>query len=448
MKQERSWDGTALAEEPEAEASEDLGWLMRLGWLALLILCLGFGGWAFAARLSQAVVAPGWVVRDMAAHVVQHPDGGTLAALAVRPGMQVAKGALLARFEGGEIAEELILVEARLFEVMARRARLEAERDGAAAIDFDPELRNRAAGDEGLAETLQGQGRLFATRRAAQAREAGQARRRVAQSRAEIDGLGAQARALRRQAGLIAQELTDLRQLRAQGLTPAGRVLALEREAARLDGELGEVAAHRAGAEGRIAEIELEQLGRESRMRERVIDQLRDLRHREIELAETRRVLRARFARLELRAPVAGTIQQVEVHGPGAVIRPAAPILTLVAGDRPIHVSAEISPLEVDQIYSGQAALLRFSALEQGEGRDVAAKVGSISPDVVQDGADGRRYYRAEVWAEAEALRPLQERAGLVPGMPVEVYLQTGEQSPAQFLLRPVTAYFNRAFRG
>ena len=164
MKQERSWDGTALAEEPGAEASEDLGWLMRLGWLALLVLCLGFGGWAFAARLSQAVVAPGWVVRDMAAHVVQHPDGGTLAELAVRPGMQVTKGALLARFEGGEIAEELTLVEARLFEVMARRARLEAERDGAAAIGFDAELRNRAAGDEGLAETLQGQGCRFGPR--------------------------------------------------------------------------------------------------------------------------------------------------------------------------------------------------------------------------------------------------------------------------------------------
>ncbi|MFU1478817.1 HlyD family type I secretion periplasmic adaptor subunit [Roseovarius sp. C7] len=432
---------------PPADRCEEMRGLMRLGWLALLLLGLGFGVWGFQARISQAVVAPGWVMRDMQAHVVQHPDGGTLSVLAIRPGLRVEKGAVLARFDGDELADELAIVEARLFEVMARRARLEAERDGAAEIRFDPEFGLRATTSPPLAEVMAGQRRLFAARQAARDREAAQSARRVAQSRAEIDGLAAQTRALGRQARLIAGELEDLRALRAQGLTPAARVLALEREAARLEGDLGEMAARRAGAEGRIAEIELEQLGRESRLRERIIDQLRDLRHRETELRESRRAIRARMARLELRAPVAGTIQQVEAHGPGAVVLPAAPILTLVAGDRPLHVSAEISPSEIDQVYHGQAAVLRFPALDR-DGPDVTGEVRSVSPDVVEDTAGGRRFYRVEIAPDAAGLGRLQAVAGLVPGMPVEVYLQTGRQSPARYLLGPVTDYFHRAFRG
>jgi HlyD family secretion protein len=345
---------------------------LALGYATLALLVLGLGGWGSLATLSGAVVASGRIEVEQSRQVVQHPDGGLVAELAVREGDRVAAGALLVRLDASALASELAIVEAELHEIMARRARLEAERDG-------------------------------------------------------TGGLGQ-------------------RSLLDRGLAEAGRVQALEREAARLRGSLGELVAARGAAGERIAEIDLEILRLGDRLREEAIAGLRDIHLRERELAERRAALSLRLERLEIRAPVAGAVLALAVSGPGAVVRPAEPVAQIVPDDRPLVVAARIRATDVDQVFPGQPATLRLPIFDRQLAPEVAGRVARLSADAFTDERSGQAFYRAEIVLDEGAEAQL---AGLdlVPGMPVEAYLRTGAQSPLAYLVQPLAAYLSRALR-
>jgi HlyD family secretion protein len=427
------------------------GWSPRaplvLGWLALCALVVGFGTWAMGTQISGAIIAPGQVVVERNRQVVQHPEGGVVAKVMVRDGDRVAAGAVLMRLEDRALRSQLARVETRLFEVMARRARLEAERDGAARIAFDPRLRARAVRHPGLAGAMAGQRRLIEARAKSMDREQAQVRRRRAQTAKQIEGISAQEAALRRQLELIERELTDQTALWQRGLAPVARVLSLRREEARLRGTMGELAARRAAAADRAAEIELEGLKLRSRHREAAITELRELHPRELDLAEERRALRKRLSRLEVTAPVAGVVHDLQVFGPQAVVRPAAALLYIVPQDRPLVIQARIAPSDIDALHAGQKVNLRFSALHQGVTPNVPGRITHISADILQEAGSGPAYFRADIRLERNARADLPEGLTLLPGMPVEAFFKTGAQRPMAYLLKPLTDYFIRAFR-
>ncbi|PWE32651.1 HlyD family type I secretion periplasmic adaptor subunit [Maritimibacter sp. 55A14] len=419
---------------------------LLLGLAAMAALLGGFGAWSAGARIAGAVIAPGRLEVERNRQVVQHPDGGVADRILVEEGDFVEAGQLLLRLDSTQMRSELTIVEDWLFELAARRGRLLAERDGRPTVAFDAALRGEAARRAGLREMIDGQRRLHAARALSLARETAQLGKRQGQIASQRAGLAAQRGALAAQIELIGEELSGQQTLLDKGLAERPRVLSLRREAARLEGRDGELAAADAELQGRATEIALEVLKLRSTRREAAIAELRDLRAQEMELAERRRALTGRLSRLDIRAPAAGFVHGLTVSSPGAVIRPAETVLRIVPQDRPLIIAAEIATAHVDEVRVGQEVRLRFPSLGGRRSPELRGRVTKLSVDAFTDSASGRAFYRAEImplegeWARLSGIDPL-------PGMPVEAYLSTAERSPLAYLVRPLTDYFTRAFR-
>jgi HlyD family secretion protein len=418
-----------------------------LGAVACVVLIGGFGIWSVTARIEGAVVAPGTVEIDARRQVVQHPDGGAVADILVREGDTVAAGQVLARLDPDELLSALTIIELQILELRARRARLEAERDGLAELRFSEDLLDAAIRQPGIDEFLASNLDQFLQRRENHLASIERLRRRKTQIGTQIEGLGAQRGATVLQAALIAEEIEIQQALAARGLARRAPVLAMEREAARLEGVLGEIQAAIGHNEERAAEIEHEIAAAPAQRREEALAQVSEQEGRELELAERRRAIRARLGRLEIRAPLAGVVHALEISGPGAVIRPAQPVLQIVPENALLVVAARVDPVDVDKVHAGQPVSLRFPAFDARHGLAVSGEVVAVSPDAFTDDRTGRDFYRARIiLPEAEVAR-LPGNASLRPGMPVDAYLQTGTRSPLAYLTSPVTAYFRKALR-
>jgi HlyD family secretion protein len=417
-----------------------------VGSVTAAILVLGFGVWSVASEIAGAVVASGQIEVSQNRQVVQHPDGGVVAEIAVKEAQPVKAGDLLIRLDGALVKSELAIVEGQLFEVMARSARLEAERNDAPAPEFSGELAELAQTRPEVADLIEGQRSLFTARRESVLKQSEQLQKRAAQIASQIEGVDAQVAALSQQLDLIEQELTDQRTLLEKGLAQSSRVLALEREASRLQGSVGELQASRAQAEGRATEVELEVLRLAAVRREEANTQLRDIGARVLELAERRRSLTEQIARLEIRAPVSGTVLGLAVSTPQSVIRPAEPLLYLIPQDRPLIITAQVQTIDVDQVFVGQKVRLMFPAFSARTTPELNGHVVTVSADVLVDERAQMAYYKAEIALDSGEIDRL-EGLTLIPGMPVETFIQTGARSPMAYLLKPFTDYFAAAFR-
>ena len=411
----------------------------RAGALALALLAAVFGAWATLAQLSGSVIAPGRVEVQQGAQVVQHAEGGTVAAILVAEGEAVAAGAVLIRLDGAALRSELAIVEALYVEHLARRGRLEAERAGAATLTMPAELAALSRPD--LAALIDGQSRLFAARAETAEAEAALLDRRARQITARATGIAAERAALTRQQALIAEELAGQRSLLDRGLAQSARVLALEREAARLDGRAGELAAAAAEAEARHSETLIEALRLAASRREEAETGLRDLAASEMELAERRGALLLRLGQLDLRAPAAGIVHALQVTPPRAVIRPAEPVLQLIPQDGPLLVALRIPAGKIGHVQPGQTVSLRLPGPGAGTGPNPTGRITRISPDALQDSAETPAFFRAEV-----EVSPGPGTGALTPGLPVEGFIATHPQPPLALLLDPLTRYFGRAF--
>lgn len=431
--------------------SSEQGWSARrqliLGFMGLIVLVGGFGTWAALSQISGAVVSSGRFEVDRNRQIVQHETGGTVAEILVDEGDTVEAGQLLLKLDGAQLTSRLAIVEDQLYELMARRGRLEAERDESDTIEFEDEVIAAGQVDEDVRELIEGQRNLFNARRASVAQEIDQLSKRSGQIRSQIIGIDAQEVSLSEQLALIEQELTNQKSLLERQLTQAGTVLSLQRESARLNGQLGELAASKAQAEGRITEIDIERLKLSTGTREEAITRLRDLRARELELMEQRNALREEIDRLNIRAPVSGIIYGMQVRTPRSVIRAAEPVMFLVPQDRPLVIAARVDLIHIDQLVAGQDVTLRLSALDQRTTPELYGSVVQISADAFEDEATGQSYYRTEIVLNEGEVDKLAEGTVLIPGMPVEAYIKTGDRTPIAYLVKPLADYFVRAFR-
>jgi len=417
-----------------------------LGVVALVALILGFGLWATHASLASAIVVNGRLDLPEARQVLQHPDGGVVAEILVRDGSAVTAGEVVLRLDGTDLRSELQIVEDRLADLYARSARLSAERDGAATPEFPQDLAERAKTEPDIAALIDGQRDLFLARRATLDDTVEQFTRRVDQVRAQGVGVAAQQTALNLQLALIDEELAVQQSLLDRGLAPQATVLALRREGARLAGEIGELTAVRARLEDQLAEIELQSSGLLAQRRETAMEELREIAPIALELAEKRRALLGRIDRLDLRAPVSGVVFGLQVSTLRAVLRPAEPVLSIVPQDSPLLVAARLSPRDIKAVSLGQMAELVLSAGGSAEPPRFTGHVALISADAMTDQATGTAYFLVQLDIDAAA-GPEPGDLALLPGMPVEVYLQTGSRSPLAYLIQPFADYFSRALR-
>ena len=420
---------------------------LMIGFLAILLLVGGFGTWSVMANISGAVVAGGQIEVDQNRQVVQHPDGGVIAKINVQEGDPVKEGDILIRLDPTNLTSELVVVEGQLFELIARRGRLEAERDGAGAITFDPELIKAAESSNDARTLMQGQHRLFKARLDSMAQEIDQMQKQRNQISDQINGITAQQTALETQLELINEELENQQTLLDRGLAQASRVLSLQREDARLRGTMGELAATKAQAQSRITEIDIMVLKYGTKRREEAITRLRDLQFRELELIEKRNALRGRLSRLDIRAPLAGVVYGLQFFAPRSVIRPADPVLYLVPQDRPLVIAAKVQTINIDQIFVGQEVILRFPAFDSRTTPELLGRVVKVSADAFTDERTGISYYRSEIVLLEGETDKLPQGATLIPGMPVQAFIRTNDRTPLAYLIKPFSDYFAKAFR-
>jgi HlyD family secretion protein len=420
---------------------------MVVGLLALLILVGGFGTWSVTTDISGAIIAPGGIESEQNRQVVQHPDGGVIQSIEVKEGDIVEAGDILVRLDPEELQSELTIVQNQLFELVARRGRLEAERDGTDEITFDDLIVEEARVHPDAQDFMDGQQRLFDQRRESLASETEQLRKRMSQISSQNEGIAAQQAALETQLRLISEELVNKRSLLERNLVQSSVVLALERDKAALEGQSGELTAAIAQNEGRITEIEIEILKLGQARREQAIENLRDLGYQELELAERRRALIAQLGRLDIRAPLSGAIHAMQVFAEREVIRSAQPLLYIVPQDQALVIGAQVDPIHIDEIHVGQEVTLRLAALDRRNTPELIGRVMTISADALTDENTGRSFYRVRIALEDGEVEKLPEGTVLVPGMPVESYLRTADRSPLAYLVKPLADYFNKAFR-
>ncbi len=420
---------------------------LMIGLIATLILVGGFGSWASMANISGAIVSSGQIEVDQNRQVVQHPDGGVVAEILVDEGDVVEAGQVLIRLDPTLEQSELSIIEGQLFELMARRGRLEAERDDAQTVTFDPRLIKAAQENSEVAELMQGQGRLFVARLESLNNQIDQLNKRRGQIQNQIDGIDAQMVALVKQLDLIGQELESQQSLLDKGLAQAARVLGLQRTQAQLSGQVGDLTAKRAEADGRSTEIAIQITSLQTERREAAITQLRDQQYRALELEERYRALTERLARMNIKAPVSGIVYGLTVFAPRSVIRAAEPVLFLIPQNRPLVIAAQVMPIHIDEMFVGQDVILRFSALDSRTTPELFGRVTQISADAFQNEATLSSYYRAEIVLNDGEISKLPAGITLIPGMPVESFIKTQDRTPLAYLVKPFTDYFAKAFR-
>ena len=431
------------------EKSSD-GWsakgYIRFGLICVLVLGGGFGGWAATANLAGAVIAMGQLRSEANRQVVQHPDGGVVSEILARDGDTVEAGDVLIKLDDTRLRSDLAAMESQYFEILARLARLEAVQIGANKIDFDPELLEAAQSNPEVQRLIDGQVSLFIARRASMGKERDILEQRKIQLSEQIVGTEAQVTATQKSRELIAKELADMQKLLRQGLARADRVLALQREEARLEGESGQLIQQVAQLKSQISETEIELLRMSDTEREEAIAQSRELGFRRIEIGENRASLIEQLSRLDIRAPRAGTVLESTVFALKSVIRPAEPILYIAPSDTGMVVDARVETINRDQVWLGQDTVLRFSAFNARTTPEIFGVVRVIAEDATTDEQMGISYYTTEVRINEGELAKLDGQE-LVAGMPVEVYIQTGKRTPIEYLMKPIADYFTTAWR-
>ena len=420
--------------------------LLFIGYLTLFVFVFGIGAWAAVTRISGAVVGAGAIEVEGNRQVVQHPTGGVIKAINARDGDEVQKGDVLVELDGEELFPELGIVEGQWFELLARKSRLIAERDGLDAIAFDPELAARAETSPGIATLIAAQEQQFTARRKLQHEEDAQLVEQQTQIANQNVGLESVQGSTRSQIELLTREIDGQQTLLDQGLTQVTRVLTPRRELARLEGAAGQAESAVAENRGKIAEIEIARVRLTSEAREEAIAELRDLEFREIELREKRQSLIEQIARLDLRAPVAGIVYGSAADTLRAVVRPADPVMYIVPKDARLIARTQVDTIHIDQVHVGQEAILRFSAFDQRTTPELTGHVTAVSADAYQDERLGNRYYKVEIALDDGILERL-DHVTLVPGMPVESFIRTGDRTAMSYLVKPLSDYFSRAFR-
>ena len=428
-------------------ALESIQRYVIVGMIMFGCVTFGIGGWAATSQLSGAVVAQGVIVVDSNVKKVQHPTGGIVGELRVREGDRVNAGDILIRLDETQTLTNANIVTKNLDELLARQARLETERDSADQIAFPRVLLQRTKDSNSEAErAIAAEQKLFDLRRQARSGQKAQLKERSAQLQNEINGYLGQTEAKQKEIGFIQQELEGVRGLWQKNLVPITRLTALERDAARLEGERSQLGGMIAQAKGKIAEIELQIIQVDQDLRSEVGKDLIETRSKLSELAERKTAAVDQLNRIDIRAPQSGRVHELSVHTVGGVISPGEQIMLIVPDADLLAIEAKISPRDIDQVFVGQSATLRFAAFNQKTTPEIDGDISVVSADITQEQRTGASYYTARVLLKPEELAKLGS-AKLVPGMPVDVFIKTQGRTALSYLTKPLRDQAERAFK-
>jgi membrane fusion protein, type I secretion system len=415
------------------------------GLAVVALLVGGLGGWAATTELASAVVTSGVLVVDSNVKKVQHPTGGVVGELRVRDGDHVKAGDLLVRLDDTVTRANLAIVAKSLDEFTARQARLEAERDDLEEVTFPESLLSRAS-DPDIARMLAGEQKLFKFRTSARRGQKAQLLERIGQLEEEIRGLTGNEKSKAKEIDLITKELGAVRELWEKNLVPISRVTAVERDAVRIDGERNQLIASVAQTRGKRTETELQIIQIDQDMRSEVTKELREIEAKTAEQVERKVAAEDQLKRIDIRAPQDGTIVQMSVHTIGGVINAGEPLMLVVPAADKLIVEAKVAPQDIDQLKVGQTTVLRFSAFNVRTTPEILGTVAIVSADATQDSKTGVPFYIVRIELPPEQVARLNGLK-LIPGMPVEAFIQSDERTVLSYLVKPLQDQVMKAFR-
>lgn len=434
--QEREPTPDDLKREEEAEGQAPAR-TARAGWW---LLVLGFGGfllWAALAPLGNGVPMPGVVVVTGNRQAVEHQAGGIVSALHVREGDQVRSGQVLVTLDPTRAGAESESIAIQLATARAKEARLLAERDGLASPSFQTDLARSDDPDVITALALQRQ--HFSSRRAALQGELTGIRQSITGQRALIAGLEAAIDDKRQQLRAMNEQLGNMRQLANEGYMPRNRLLETERLRASIQSDISRDLGTIGQARGQAAELQSRLYQRRETWQQEVRGELADTQLQARSLAAQQDAVRFDLENTEIRAPAAGRVVALAVHTVGGVVPPGGRLMEIVPDGAPLIVEGRLPVASVDKVHSGLPVDLLFSAFDRSATPRLLGEVEQVSADRLEDEKSGQPFYRVRIRVGADELARLQlGDQPLRAGMPVEVFVQTGERTLLNYLFKPL----------
>jgi HlyD family type I secretion membrane fusion protein len=418
---------------------------IALGFGVIALFFGGFLGWAALAPLGSAAIAPGVVSVETNRKTIQHLEGGIIGAIKVKDGDNVKAGQVLVALDETQPRALLELVRVRQLASIALKARLVAERNDAKRISFPDQLRARRK-ETKVAEIIDGQINIFNARRKVYIGQVAILNQQIKQLAEEIKGTQGQIESVKRQITLVTDEIKDVSGLVEKGLAPRPRLRALQRDAAEIEGSLSLNRSRIAQIRQAIAETRLKINELTTAKINEVSQELRDVQSELVGLEERERAVKDILNRMVIRAPLEGTVVNLQVHTLGGVIAPGAPLLDIVPSEDRLIVDSRVSPSDIDIVQVGLLAQVRFTAFSQRQTQPVDGTVTAISADRLTDERTGEIFYLARIEIKDDLAEKLGDNK-LYPGMQAEVMIVTGERTALEYFLKPITASFNRAFR-
>ena len=411
---------------------------IKLGWIIIFFI-FGIGGaWSWFARISGAVIAPAQISPESGVRTIQHPDGGVAKEIRIADGDAVRKGQVLMVLEDENLKADLAVTQNRLDNVLAEMARLKAEQERAEKISFPLLLKRRAEKDNKIRELIRMQRTLFASRRRALRGQQQVLKQNITAQEKAIEGLKARLRSIERQSALIAEEIATVSDLLSKGHAIRPRLLALQREAARLEGEHGQLIEEIARRKEEISRLSNELNQVERVFLARVMEELVRRREEAASLREKLSALKLKLSRVLIRAPVSGHVFNMTVRTIGGVITPGTPIMQIMPDNEPLIIEARVRPIDIDEVYIGQPARVYFSVFGGNDTPKLKGKVEKISPAPLSEEKGQPPFYLVKIRVPHTELARLGRNRKLVPGMPVEVFITTQERRPFDILVSDV----------
>ena len=419
--------------------------MIRLG-LMLMVLLFGIiGSWAAFVPLATGAIAPGRVVSESASKAIQHLEGGIVKEILVQEGEKVKAGQILIRLENVSAEARNEQIRNQFITAKATENRLLAERDGKSSVIFDPVLTQREATDPTVKEALDSQRRLFATRKASLEGQINIFNQKIAQSDQETRGLREQEMAADQQVQLLHQEITTVEGLLKTGDALKPRLLALQRQEAQLRGQRGQAQAMESRASKDIEEAKISIINAKTEALNNVIKELKDTQLQLATLDEQGRASADVVRRVDIAAPIEGTVAGLAVHTIGGVVQPGQTLMTLVPINDRLIVEAHIAPQDIEAVHPGLIAQVKITAFKSRYFHPVKGKVISISTDRFDDPHTNESYYLARIEISQAELSSLG-KVKLTAGMGAETLIVTGQRTMLSYIVQPIRESFGHAF--
>ena len=413
------------------------------GLTILLIFLVGATAWASSAKLASAIIAVGQLKVDSNRKQIQHLDGGIVNQILVSDGQSVKKGDTLVILDPVQAKSSLGIVAGALFTAELKRSRLQAERDNTEQPDFTRFLHREHEDKNSLIDAQQS---LFSIRRSVQVSQQEILHQQIENLKSQILGFESQQASTQTQIEISKDELVNLRNLKARGLVGNERLLELERNLAQLEGRAGELVSSIASAKASIDEKRLELIRVKRSFHEQVLAELQDVESEIIDLQERANAATHHLQQMVVKAPVDGLIVGLNVHTEGGVVVPGQLLMEIVPDNDALIVEGQVLPTDVDDLRVGQSARVKLSGFQQRTTPELTGMLQYVSADSMLDERSGMTYFIIRVSIAAEELAKLPSE-GLIPGMPAEVFVQTGERTALEYLLQPLSDTIDRAWR-